>query len=304
MTGEKIIYCPYSDAEIPLSATSPEHVIPLSLGGHDDFILPVDATFNAKAGTEIDGKIANDFLMLMKRRDHDARGHSGKPPEPVLKKAKDAATGRPIQVNLGKNLQVWDAKDRKNVPPGGMTFEATFKIELEPPVQFLAKTFLSAGHFVYGDLFRQKVKHQDVRLLMRGPSTLTEAEIGTIQTRMFRDLQGDLEDPVQQQEYDIQRLLCHLVRGSLVVFFPSADNTLCMFCGILGAYMGMLAVPANVSALPIDGGHDLGHAVIVSNGKVLRWSYRRFLTRMVPEIQKLQERTAKEAAAPKGPVKN
>jgi hypothetical protein len=72
----------------------------------------------------------------------------------------------------------------------------------------------------------------------------------------------------------------------------------------LSTYMGMLNVPADVSDFPIDGDHDLGHAVIVSNDKVLRWSYRRFLGRMLPEIEKLQERTAKEAAAPKGPAKS
>lgn len=296
MVTEKLIYCPYSDQEIVSSATSSEHVIPLSLGGHDDFILPVDASSNSKLGAEIDGKIANDFLMLMRRRDHDARGHSGKPPEPIMKKAKDAKTGRPIQVNLGKNLKVWDAIDKKEIPGEGMQVAAKLVMDLDSPTQFLAKTFLSAGYFIYGDLFRHKVRHQDARLLMKGVSKLTEDEVSSLQTKMFRSIQADLEDPIQQQEYELQKLFCQLIKGSFVVFIPTAQNQLHMFCSILGAYMGMLNVPADVADFPLDGHHDLGHAVIVSDGKVLRWSYRRFIGRLLPEIQKLEKRAAEKAA--------
>ena len=35
------IYCPYTDRDIPLSESSPEHIIPLALGGMNGFAIPV-----------------------------------------------------------------------------------------------------------------------------------------------------------------------------------------------------------------------------------------------------------------------
>lgn len=56
------IYCPYTDQDIAVGDSSPEHIIPLALGGLNSFTLPVSATFNSKVGSEIDGTLANDFV--------------------------------------------------------------------------------------------------------------------------------------------------------------------------------------------------------------------------------------------------
>ena len=58
----RTVYCPYTDRELPESKSSSEHIIPLSLGGVNGFEIPVDATFNSILGSEIDGKLATDFL--------------------------------------------------------------------------------------------------------------------------------------------------------------------------------------------------------------------------------------------------
>jgi len=38
------IYCPYADRDIPISESSPEHIIPLALGGMNGFTIPSQRT--------------------------------------------------------------------------------------------------------------------------------------------------------------------------------------------------------------------------------------------------------------------
>jgi hypothetical protein len=58
------IYCPYADRDIPISESSPEHIIPLALGGMNGFTIPVSKDFNSSVGSEIDGALANDLLVM------------------------------------------------------------------------------------------------------------------------------------------------------------------------------------------------------------------------------------------------
>jgi len=75
-----MIYCPYTNKDISESETTSEHIIPLSLGGINGFEIPVCKIFNSNVGSKIDGALANDFLILMKRNELDVRGHSKKSP--------------------------------------------------------------------------------------------------------------------------------------------------------------------------------------------------------------------------------
>lgn len=284
----KMIYCPYTDTEVSEEQSSPEHIIPLSLGGDNRLIIPVDKKFNSTAGSQIDGKLANDFMMLMKRRDYDARGHSGIAPEPIMKKAKDNKTGRPIQVNLGKELKVFDMIDRKEVPAAGLEVQTTFKLDIDLPVRFLAKVALSAGYLVYGDLFRSAVAHHEVRtMMMKGRNELKESDTSSMKIRLFNPFQSKLKDEFQNTEFGLQEAICQLIKGGCIVFCPGPQN-LGVFGGVLGTYLGMLNIPADTSNFPRFDDHDLGHAIIVSNGNVLRWSYRRLIARMLPEFERLQ----------------
>jgi hypothetical protein len=76
-SSAQTIYCPYTDRDIPIDDSNPEHIIPLSLGGLNGFTLPVSKDFNSRAGSEIDGALANDFLVMSERDKHSVWGHSG-----------------------------------------------------------------------------------------------------------------------------------------------------------------------------------------------------------------------------------
>jgi len=66
---------------VPEAETSPEHILPLSLGGDDRLTLRVDGRVNRQLGHDIDGP--NDFLLARKRAEYHARGHSREEPQLV-----------------------------------------------------------------------------------------------------------------------------------------------------------------------------------------------------------------------------
>ena len=57
-----MIYCPYTDKYLSTNEVNREHIIPLSLGGVNGFEIPVSIDFNSKAGSNIDGALANDLI--------------------------------------------------------------------------------------------------------------------------------------------------------------------------------------------------------------------------------------------------
>jgi hypothetical protein len=67
------IDCPYADRGIPISESSPEHIIPLALGSISGFTIPVSKDFNSNIGSEIDGALANNVLVMSKRDKHKAK---------------------------------------------------------------------------------------------------------------------------------------------------------------------------------------------------------------------------------------
>jgi hypothetical protein len=79
------MYCIYTDTEVAEVDGNYDHIIPLSLGGDDGFCVWSDRQFNSKIGSKVDGTLTNDSLIMLARRDADARGHSGTEPLPVWK---------------------------------------------------------------------------------------------------------------------------------------------------------------------------------------------------------------------------
>ncbi len=278
--AEKIIYCPYTDKELQESETSPEHIFPLSLGGDDQFVIPVDRSFNQKVGSEIDGKFSNEFLMQKKRADFGTRGHSGKTPQPVIKNAKDLKTGRPIQVTMGKELKIWDSINRKQTSPYNRKFQVSVNVDIDLPLRFLAKVALSGGYWVYGETFRKYAAHQELRLIMKGPLNLTKDEKESIRTRCFSPYSGTGElSESDSNLYNFQKSICEIVKGNCLVFVLGNSN-LCVFGGVLSTYLGFLNIPADITNFPKDGFFDRGHAIVLSNGKILRWSFRQFVVEL------------------------
>lgn len=275
-----MIYCPYTDREISESEANREHIIPLSLGGLDGFEIPVCKDFNSKVGSKIDGALANDFLILMKRNELDVRGHSNKKPKAVAKKSTDTSTGKPVQVAFDRHegLKIWCPITKRHLQ-GERTFQSSVSLDMDAGLKFVAKVALSAGYFVYGELFRRHVRHDEIRFIMNHDLRNSPSQVITISTRVDDRFNQD-ENP----DLEVFRMLCGKLGNSSVVGLVPGPENIGIFVGVLGHYMGMLNVPANTESFPAEGEYDLGHVVCLQNGNIVRVSFRRAIERMAEAL--------------------
>lgn len=269
-------WCPYTDLDLPDEAMNSEHIIPLALGGSNAFSISVEKDFNVKVGSSIDGALANDFLTSMRRREFDARGHSNTPPTVLLRKSTLGDEQRPIQVTLrGKEEPlVWDAMDRRYLDSGevaGNKISSQFKIDIHVHKRFLAKVALSAGYFIYGDLFRNHVRHNELRALMKLNASTTRESFAGFGLRGYDEFSPIEEADTQQKELD--SFFCQLIKGSCVIAGLGPQNVV-FIVGVLGKWVGTLNVPAVTESFPVEGEHDLGHVVALHEGGMTRMSYR------------------------------
>jgi hypothetical protein len=276
------IYCIYTDKSIRAADANSEHVIPLALGGADYFQIRVCREFNARVGSQLDGAMANDFLVAMARTEYDARGHSGRKPTAHVKNARFGPDERPAQAHFSvtERLRIWDALERReltSVETAGKTISCTMNIDLDLRLRFVAKVALGAGYFVYRDLFREQVRHDE----LRGVMNLQKGE----DLSKYRDFSILSDDPLLTPEPNpddqlaIVRTACQVVKGSVVMLIPSPTSVM-IAVGVLGKYIGMLNVAANTANFPNSGHFAWGHVVALRQGAVKRCSFRGFLHKL------------------------
>ncbi len=270
------MYCVYLDKDVNPKDMNREHIIPLSLGGANGFEIYVDSQTNATMGSDVDAAIANDFFMLFPRREYDARGHSNKPPFPIAKKSKLVSSDKPVQVAFKKEkIEVYSPIDRRNLDESevvGKTFQSTFKLDPYSQMRFTAKVALSAGYFIYGDLFKNNVKHNEIRILMAfDESTADRNDFDDFDTRgWFWPFPVAEKD---EKDYQLYQFLASYLASSFVLAIPGPSN-LGLIVGIFGQVIGVINCPAKTDYFPVGNDHDLGHLVSTKDGKMTRMSYR------------------------------
>lgn len=265
-------YCIYID-EIS-DDLSIEHVIPLSLGGHDKFSIHADRKYNNFVGSKIDGAIANDFLTLFDRDKQGAKGHSGKHPEPLAKRA-TLEDGTPVQVAFSsKGLRVYNLKERRYLndqEQANRTIKCSgIVINIDADIKFVAKVAMSAGFYAYGDLFKYNVQHEQLRKI----SNAERLDQVKADVRLFSRFQS--EDGLSTENIAMLQILqmaTQRSKHSCVLLIPGND-CFGVAVGILGTFMGMINVPANCSGMPNDGDYRQGHVVIIRDGSLERRSFR------------------------------
>lgn len=275
-----MIYCPYTDRNISDSEASREHIIPLSLGGLDGFEIPVCRNFNSRVGSKIDGALANDFLILLRRNELDVRGHSNKKPKVVIKKSTDTVTGKPVQLDFdrGEGLRIWCPITKKYLQ-GERKLQSSISLDMDINLKFVAKVALSAGYFVYGELFRRNVRHDEIRFIMNNDLNAKSSEAKKILTRCHDRFHQD-----ESTDAEIFRMLCTTSDFSSIVCLVPGSKNIGIFVGILGNYIGMLNIPADTESFPNEGEYDLGHVIFLRNGDVVRTSFRHAIKQMAESL--------------------
>ncbi len=275
------MYCPYTDNELEAHALNCEHIIPLSLGGSNQFVIHVDATFNSEAGSKIDGALANDFLILPRRIALDARGHSNKKPIAKSRQSKMGEEEKPVQIEFFNpdGLKVYDPIARRELEEhefSGRKFTSRISLSPHGRLQFAAKVALAAGYFVFGNWFRENIAHHEVRALMNFHRSSKLEDFKGFSLRAYDEFTPASEEDQQQRAID--EFMCMTVKGSCVYFIPGPKN-IGITVGVLGKYVATLNVPGNTDGFPFSEDNDLGHAVLVEQGKMERMSYRSFVRR-------------------------
>lgn len=249
--------------------------MPLSLGGANGFEIFVDREFNSGVGSKIDGALANEFMVAMRRQEYDAIGHSKKRPAVVSKRSRMNDTGMPVQVSLDRKdgMAIWDSIGRRYLTDdetAGRSISTQFSIERWSRLKFAAKVALGSGYFIYGEKFVEKISHGEIRAIMNMTDKETKEDFRTIKTRVYDQFSGPEEK--DKNEFKVQEFLCNFVNGSCVIAIPGPRNVQ-FTVGVLGRFTGMLNVPGITTDFPIDGDHDLGHAIVLQKGKIYRMSY-------------------------------
>jgi hypothetical protein len=273
---EEALYCIYTNEAVPRHDGNFDHVIPLSLGGDDQFCVWSQAKFNSTVGGSVDGAIANDSLMMFARRNADARGHSGKEPIPVFKRSE--IEGRPAQVSFGSNaIEVWDAKSKSYLSEEDLTgklIKSSFKIDRLSSIRFAAKVALGGGYFVYGDALRTAIDCDELRRLIQlnVETARYDDDLRNSRVVICDRFHSDLQTNPQAQMY---RALAEFQCRSKLICVPH-NQSISFHIGILGVYMGTVIIPADTRQLPNDTElHDLGHVLLLGPGSFRAISYRK-----------------------------
>lgn len=255
------IFCIYTNQEIETADSNPEHIIPLSLGGCNTFVIPVSSAKNAELGTSVDGEMVNDPVMSLYRQALGYKGHSRKKVSPVFKKAFIKKSGKPVQLryDIGK-IGIFSPMDRRDLQDDELSGEivrATIPFNKMIRIVFVAKVALATGFFIYGNVFVQHADHDSLRKLMNYKKadpleSLQELPLGV---ECNLSTSGDLDE---------KKLICELMGTSSVQFklYP-AINRIRATVGIGGKFLGSVTFDATVNHFPQAREHELEGGQII-----------------------------------------
>lgn len=154
-------YCIYCNDTIDKNLMNPEHIIPLTLGGCDEFTIQVCKTKNSEANRRVDNPMKNDFFVGFQRMIRDYRGHRNE--EPVLKNPKASLNDRPISVHWSKEkISAYDPINKTHLE-SMEGVKIPNKIDPDIRSKFIAKVTLAAGYFLFGDIFVNHADHKSLR---------------------------------------------------------------------------------------------------------------------------------------------
>lgn len=279
-----MIYCPYTDQELNKFEISSEHIIPLSLGGINGLEIPVCRKKNSQLGSNIDGKIGSELIIQSARTKYETRSQSGKIANLHFKSVKDGETNLPIQATISKKDGIniyapYVPKDKS--PPTGATIKISCTSDLDIWIKYVAKTFLSAGYYAYGDDFRNHVDTKALRLIM----DCTNEEL---KRDHFDAISYIHAHYIYMDDYTDQlkafRFLCKHIEGASCICLIPDDAGFTCFTSILGVYVGTIRVKTDGFIFPDEGHYQMGHFICVQNGKLVRISFASLLDKFKGSI--------------------
>jgi len=263
-------YCIYSNSYFVKNGCNKDHIIPLALGGHDDFAVASETNFNSRFSNEVEDKLAKDFLIQMNRNELKLFGHRKKSVLPS--KIGNTEDGKKVRIEFDKALKKITVVDIKSVNKDvienweKINFSLNFDLkDFELHLRLAAKVALGAGYFLFGDQFIQNVDHNELRLIMNGLSKLSEEERKKIKTRCYLGRWFSSKEDRAEKEYKLYSEICKSVQGSIVIIVPTT-HSLCFHIGVASEYIGMINVPARADQFLEKYKNGMGHVLMIAKG--------------------------------------
>ncbi|MBS0252681.1 MAG: hypothetical protein JSR78_16620 [Proteobacteria bacterium] len=241
------IYCPYIDEEIGPDDSTQDHIIAKSFGGVDALSIP-SSFANLKIGSEIEGRLCQDFFLAHARIGADARGNSGLTPKYVVKSAPETKSEKILRVEFSPHtLGLWDPIAKTNavdVTGFRYTVEVQQQRFIHERARMLAKIALGYSTYRWGSGFRAHAAHADLRKVLWSQS-LKEFDPGfavTLDVPLFRIVRGDTRASA------IEGLCKSVGRRSCIGVMPQ-NGRLNIFAGLLGQYIGSIGFDCDVDGI-------------------------------------------------------
>lgn len=265
MDGVEESYCPYLDIEFPSSEMSKEHIIPLALGGVDAFSIRVSREANSRFGHAIDGALANNFLMSLRRARGDVRGHSGKPVK--AKWRGEDEKGNPLQGLFSSDcFSLFDPRAGRplsvNERPAKFVFKSTLQQFLH--VSFASKVALGTGYFLFPELFHRHAAHDQLRTLFQPVETIPEETLKE-NTILYMDLINHFPHQVDHPRHRLVVAMMDSL-GCSCVFVDLIKGAIVFSIGLMGYWIATITVEADDQAFMQKDGYEKGRAFILKDG--------------------------------------
>ena len=247
------MYCVYSNRNFEDELLTKDHIIPLSLGGCDEFYVMAEKSINNKIGTEIESKISNDNIIKIYRERHDAIGHSKRKIHSEFYTI-DKTNSKLIFKYSDGDFAMLDPKTKKEVEWPGC-FPISIKIDLTAHIKFLAKVVLGTGYFLFKNDFLSNECSNELRDILVNDITTNNKEYKHV------DFCENFEKVYFAKEYGT---FCKLVNNS-VVTIVATDCMLIFLIGVCGMEIGNCILKYDTSKIDKLFKKSLGVSIICDN---------------------------------------
>lgn len=272
------MYCPYSNEEKSPSEGNFDHIIPLSLGGSDDFVIFCDIAKNSWMGSKVDGAIVNDPLVSLAIHRNRFKGHSKKVITPRWRNV--TLEGEPVQITHDADKEkIWNPKQKRYLTQPeyiGKAFNAKLRIDRHDGIRYLAKIALGTGYYLYGERFLQSVDCQSLRDIIFTTDYETLKNIAgkrnniLICDRFHPDSNGS--GPAA-----IYRTFCEMTGRTMVIVDLTSKYFISFHTGVGGMYIGSISAPMSVDLLDASAEEQRGCVILLSPGKMEQTGYMDFV---------------------------
>lgn len=268
------MYSIYDDRDVLEEEGNWDHIYPLSLGGVNGFTAWCSEKTNSRMGTQVDGPLVKDPILMFPLRNSGVKGQSGHANITRWRRG-SMGEGRPVQVTFGVDkISVWDAKQGRLLEDheiAGQQFTADLKIGKHDALRFVAKAALGGGYFLYNESFRSGVDCDELReLVFLDLNRAKDEKIFDDSNIRFIDR---FHPDSRTKDGLLYRSLCESLARSIFIAVPHHES-ISFHVGIVGQYLGSIIIPADTKELPNDGDHDVGHVVMMAPGSIQRISLR------------------------------